>query len=85
MPVPLERSRSRYELGFLSMKTREVRGVAPQWIHRRTVTRQLPTAPAWPDCGQPSVAHHFERQRRSTARLARTQGWAGRYINWQNY
>src|SRR5438552_4417392 len=78
----------RYELGFLSMKTREVRGVAP--ANEFTVARVKRQLPNRSSVGLIAVNRqsltHFEGKRpfNHTFGTDAVVG-LGRYINWQNY
>src|SRR3989449_118238 len=78
----------RYELGFLSMKTREVRGVAP--ANEFTVARVKRQLPNRSSVGLIAVNRqsltHFERKRPFNRTFGADAGVGlGRYINWQNY
>src|SRR6267142_4414734 len=78
----------RYELGFLSMKTREVRGVAP--ANEFSVARVKRELPNRSSVGLIAVNRqsltHFERKRPFNRTFGADAGVGlGRYINWQNY
>src|SRR2546426_8102623 len=78
----------RYELGFLSMKTREVRGVAPaNEFTAARLKRQLPNRSS---LGLIAVNRqsltHFDRTRPFNRTFgADAEVGLGRYINWHNY
>ena len=78
----------RYELGFLNMKTREVRGVAP--ANEFTVARVKRELPNRSSVGLIAVNRqsltHFDRKRPfNRAFGADANVGLGRYTNWQNY
>src|SRR2546425_12120075 len=78
----------RYELGFLSMKTREVRGAAP--ANEFSVARVKRDLPNRSSVGLIAVNRqsltHFERKRPfNRAFGADAEVGLGHYINWQNY